>query len=225
MDTWNSFWTWANENQLAATVIGGAILLGALKLLSFIPKIGPHIGKFLNWTWSFHPVSARRHSREVKALRGEMNDVAEDVVRRLKLESDDFDRSTAADRKIYADALGRAEQVHGAAAIGASKPLPEPRWAVRLQPGTSDQFQLVNTVPRSVAREVRIETDTNLTIMDAGHWEDLSGIATGPFIGELSSSAYSQGVNMSVTWHDEALQRKTVKVSLTKDGIERSAPF
>lgn len=68
---WNGFWTWVNDNQLAATVVGGLIVAALVGLFSILPRIGPHvrsalslsttmIGVAARWLWSWRPVSQRR---------------------------------------------------------------------------------------------------------------------------------------------------------------------
>lgn len=48
-----------------------------------------------------------------------------------------------------------------------------------------------------------IEGDVDITIRDAGQWEDLPGVSEGLFRGELSSEAYRRGVDFTVTWFNE----------------------
>lgn len=73
---WTDFWTWVNENQLAATVIGTLVAAATLAVLTRLPKIGPGVRRafkwagertvrVVGWLWSWRPVSARRHGRTV----------------------------------------------------------------------------------------------------------------------------------------------------------------
>jgi len=93
-------------------------------------------------------------------------------------------------------------------------PLPRPRWTIDADTGdgASDWYTIQNHVPRSVAREVRVEAGPDFEIRDAGHWEDLS--VTGPTNGTGHFQAFSSerghlsGVDVVVTWYDENGERQ-----------------
>lgn len=58
--------------------------------------------------------------------------------------------------------------------------MPESGWMVAPENTDEDDvYVLRNSVPRSVAREVRLDADPDFKIVDAGHWQDLSGTETG----------------------------------------------
>jgi len=88
-------------------------------------------------------------------------------------------------------------------------PLPRPRWIVEAdtEDGAPDWYTIQNLVPRSVAREVRVEAGPEFQILDAGHWEDLS--TSGPASGRGSFQAWANdwavanGVDVVITWYDE----------------------
>lgn len=84
-------------------------------------------------------------------------------------------------------------------------PLPRPRW-ITAREGTN-YYSIRNAVPRSVAREVRIESDADMTILDAGVWDDLSvegrWAGRGPFTATATPSGRSYGVRLTVSWYDE----------------------
>lgn len=84
-------------------------------------------------------------------------------------------------------------------------PRPAPRWRVYADEDSADgtDFRLSNPVPRSTAREVRIDSDSDMAILDAGHWQDLSGESIGNFRAELTRVGWEQGVAISITWYDE----------------------
>ncbi|WP_404311200.1 hypothetical protein LG314_07615 [Agrococcus terreus] len=75
-----------------------------------------------------------------------------------------------------------------------------------------DVWAFRNLVPRSIAREVRIESDDDLTITDAGHWSELSPSGTSPaegtFTGRLTEQGRHEGVNFTITWFDEVGNRR-----------------
>jgi len=84
-------------------------------------------------------------------------------------------------------------------------PLPRPRWITARE--GDNYYSLRNAVPRSVAREVRIESDADMTILDAGVWDDLSvegrWAGRGPFTATITPSGRSYGVRLTVSWYDE----------------------
>lgn len=97
----------------------------------------------------------------------------------------------------------------------AQLPLPRPRWSVFPSPHNDADFgayMLRNAVPRSVAREVRLEGDADFAVTDAGHWEDLSGPSSGDFRGNITLTGTRLGVTFRIAWYDE-------------DGILCSEPY
>ncbi|MWB98317.1 hypothetical protein [Agromyces seonyuensis] len=157
MDAWHGFWTWANENQLAATVVGGLILLALGWALSHLPKVGPYIRRALTWLWAWHPVSARRHTRELDRLRKSLkfgDSEVQGAAKKSALEGDARLRiALDADFKAIKQRLDRQEKNHeavaalvvsleseikrgpGASAVAeplapTSPPLPRPRWDI-----------------------------------------------------------------------------------------------
>lgn len=95
-------------------------------------------------------------------------------------------------------------------------PRPDPRWRVYAEEDSADgsDFILMNSVPRSVAREVRIEADDDMEILDAGHWEDLSGDIIGSFRGTVTSRGWDYGVRIHIMWFDEKNERRSASVHL-----------
>lgn len=72
-----------------------------------------------------------------------------------------------------------ANKIAASASLRPAPPLPRPRWHAGPDNVLNvDQYVIQNMVPRSVAREVRVEAVEDMEIIDAGHWEDLS--TTGP---------------------------------------------
>jgi hypothetical protein len=116
----------------------------------------------------------------------------------------------------------RAELATRQARPGASKlPRPAPRWRIYADEDEPDglDFLIANTVPRSVAREVRIEPDEDMEVLDAGHWEDLSGSAIGNFRAEVTPNGIDYGVNITITWYDDQNQQRTTAVRVPgRDG-------
>lgn len=87
-------------------------------------------------------------------------------------------------------------------------PSPAPRWMIAPENTEEDNvFVLRNAVPRSVAREVRLEADSDLKILDAAQWKDLSGTdttgAAGTFMAVFSKQGETFGVNLYLSWYDE----------------------
>ncbi|WP_341956140.1 hypothetical protein [Microbacterium sp. LWH13-1.2] len=93
-------------------------------------------------------------------------------------------------------------------------PLPLPRWMIAPAPsGKRGEYVLRNSVPRSVAKEVRLEAEAEFKIISAGHWKDLSGTeekgAVGEFVGVFTSQGETFGVRFLVGWYDEHAKYKT----------------
>jgi hypothetical protein len=100
-------------------------------------------------------------------------------------------------------------------------PLPDPRWTVYESPKADSDFNtftLRNAVPRSVAREVRIETDEDFKVTDAGHWADLSGEANGEFRGNMTINGRANGVRFQIVWYDENDARRSGYYDLPGSG-------
>jgi hypothetical protein len=106
-------------------------------------------------------------------------------------------------KEFYENAIAEAD-----ASRLASIPLPAPRWMIAPENTDEDDvYVLRNSVPRSVAREVRLDADPDFKIVDAGHWQDLSGTetggASGTFKGVFTPQGITFGVKLSVKWFDE----------------------
>ena len=101
--------------------------------------------------------------------------------------------------------------------VDTTLPRPDPRWRVYAEDGSADgtDFTITNSVPRSVAREVRIEPDDDMEILDAGHWEDLSGSARGSFRAAVTDQGWEYGVRTRVAWYDEKNTSRVAIVRLT----------
>lgn len=256
MEGWNDFWTWANENQLAATVVGGLIVAALIGLFSILPKIGPHvrsgvglaaimIGVAARWLWSWHPVSARRLRKDLDAqfdtsavesaaLVASLTENVEALSTRVAMQEQAANASVAAVTKIrenadaYAKDRSKASIDTHASAMSPRLPLPAPRWRIDRESDdpTGETYNIVNSIERSVAREVRVndshddygEPNGVATILDGGHFEDLSGRSSGTFRARLGSRTRQGGGTLSVTWYDEnnAQQHEYVRV----DGFE-----
>jgi len=181
----------------------------------------------LRWLWSWHPVSSRRldratahAARQRHGLETLHNNLAEaqqgasvslaltvtDLTSRLEaLEQ----KSRSLDASIWGMQAGAAPATMGAI------PLPQPRWTIKqeLWDKSEYDFTLTNHVPRSVAREVRVEGVDNgryspITILGAGHFEDLSGENSGAFRARFDPDARSDGASFTISWYDEAGEQR-----------------
>jgi hypothetical protein len=81
-------------------------------------------------------------------------------------------------------------------------PLPTPRWSVHRADGEDTLVILHNSVDRSVAREVRLES-ANFDFHDGAHWEEISGVADGEFNGVANLTGYDKLVRFEISWYDE----------------------
>jgi len=190
---WTEFWTWVNENQLAATVIGTLLATGLVWLLSRLPKVGPHVRTALKWLWSWHPVSAHRHTRDLAAVSEASSAYAqkrtEGIAEKVKTSHEDG-------LKIDTDANVRA--------IPAPPP-PEPRWKLVRMSGAEDvkcRFTISNLVPGSVALNVRMDNlgQGMFSFDDAAFWPDLSGESSGDFSGVIRSTNAVNRIHLKLTW-------------------------
>jgi hypothetical protein len=231
VDWWNEFWAWANENQLAATVVGGVLVVLGLKALSYLPRIGSPLataftfigfilGIVFGWLWTWHPVSARRHERDLEAMVARMSAVNIDNLKRHEANKQTLDEAV----KVYAKQLMKLESQSlrptdtqtPATPMNPPPPLPIPRWSIYAagEEGDGNDFVLKNLMPRSVAKEVHLEGDLDFALLDAGHWESLTGIAAGEFRGELNARGWALGVRFTVEWYNEKNEHRTASVSL-----------
>lgn len=215
---WTDFWTWVNENQFAATVIGGLIVVAIVGVFSRLPKIGPHVRTFLKWLWSWHPISARKHYRDIALVHeatlaeaaAEARVIAEkaiDVSAELEKAKKELSRIIVENKiKIDTEANVR-DKVRGSVTAPATPPnlpAPDPRWRIYLPDGEEFVHVLENTVERSVAKEVRLESDA-FEFLDGAHWEDLSGKSKGDFSGRSKQSQpdWQTTTQFIVTWFNE----------------------
>lgn len=231
MNSWNEFWAWANENQLAATVVGGVLVVLGLKVLSYLPRIGSPLatafsfigfvlGILFGWLWAWRPVSARRHEHDLDAIVARMSAVNTDNLKRHEANKRTLDEAV----KVYAKQLIKlephslrpADAQTPATPMNQAPPLPIPRWSIHAadEEGDGYDFVLKNLMPRSVAKEVHLEGNLDFTLLDAGHWESLSGIAEGEFRGAISARGWALGMRFTVEWYNEKNEHMTASVSL-----------
>ncbi len=229
---------------LVGMVVG---IAAVLLIMSFFLKewrstVWGGLGKMLGWMWSWHPVSARRHQAELIELERRVLDDLDKVVEGLTRKH--IERARSVDRDIAL--LGKIQIDRGAeireavaaelkrSAAAAPKaapelPPPDPRWTIT-QPdeGDREHFRITNHVLRSVAKEVRVDGEadedgyTEIDILDAAHFEDLSGSRSGDFRARFSGQARQNGASFQVSWYDENGAR--IVESLFLRGWEERAP-
>lgn len=87
-------------------------------------------------------------------------------------------------------------------------PLPAPRWRIYRDSDDENKFHLQNTVKRSVAKEVRLESP-NLGFWDGAHWEDASDVVLHDFHATFVDVDFSNdAIGVLVYWYDENHQQK-----------------
>ncbi len=141
------------------------------------------------------------------------------AVRQLQKQVDLAEAERDSSKQAAEDAIATRDQIVWAptTAQATQPPLPRPRWRVLRAFGSDADdfdFKLMNAVPRSVAKEVRLESDQDLVILDAGHWEDLSGPTNGSFRGRINDRGRQAGVQFTVTWWDEHGVQDTTTIYL-----------
>lgn len=229
---WIEFWTWVNENQLAATVIGGLVVAALIALFARLPRVGPLVRKALRWIWSWHPVSARRYEQGLRweeqshfiTLDVAKRDAAEQIAPTL-LAVEDLHREVEQLKavrgpKIDIEANRRAAMAGVKSSVQPTPlPAPEPRWKF-LGTSTSDdvlnevyRFKVVNLMPGSVVLNARMDNNPNtygsFSFDDAAFWPDLSGEAEGEFTGEVVGTDESGHVTLVLSWFDENHAQQT----------------
>lgn len=100
-------------------------------------------------------------------------------------------------------------------------PLPQPRWSIYLDQGDSSDgmdYVIRNTVPRSVAREVRLEAEVDcFEFFDAAHWENMSGVSMEEFRGSTKPEmnwARERGFDLFIEWYDEKQKARSTTISI-----------
>ncbi|MDQ0894513.1 hypothetical protein [Agromyces ramosus] len=222
---------WAAESQLPwwAYLVGTGIGIAfVLFVMTFIIKawrvsIWGWVGRLAKWLWDSRPVSLRRHRRDIervmKSLIAPILEQSREIAREEIASSKMLEDAKAEYARAMTDIAQKIAQrrVNGTVAAAASSskmiPLPAPRWHIQRVESDehSDTFTLINSVERSVAREVRVDDSHDYngepngvaTILEGGHFEDLSGKASGDFRAEFSPSARQGGGTLDVTWYDD----------------------
>lgn len=193
------------------------------------------IGRALKWIWSWHPVSARRHSKELasgravqeKVLRAwhdALQQIADQAVKENEAAREELDNLKTRYARAIADATNNARADARAEAADRyapqpppeaeppSIPPPEPRWSVThldTDLGTGlHEFAIKNSVPRSVAKEVRVEKGDLYRVTDAGHFENLSGEGEALFRAEVHDPGSTDGFVMTISWYDDDYIKK-----------------
>ena len=196
MTAWTDFWKWA-DTSLGSNVVGSLIVAGILAGIGLIftvaksswrEKVWGNMARLLHWVRSLRVTTQARTAAALEAAR------------------------------LYGYRQGEmwGEQQLVVTPLGPDgPPLPLPRWTLTLDTTRAElSYVLNNVVPRSIAREVRIENRAECPIMDAGSWEDLSGETSGRFFGAISNRGMMLGVNFEVSWHGEINEYRTSDVWL-----------
>jgi hypothetical protein len=71
VDWWTDFWTWVNANQLAATVIGGLILVIIVGIWARLPRLGKPIRRAWDFLRSLRLTTGPKIDRQVAAAKAE----------------------------------------------------------------------------------------------------------------------------------------------------------
>lgn len=133
-------------------------------------------------------------------------------IEELRTSVDQLEKPKRGEVTVDCEASKRA----AAASLQPAPPLPRPRWhASPDNVPDLDQYVIQNMVPRSVAREVRVEAVEAMDIIDAGHWEDLSTNGptggTGTFIGVVNQRGRMNHVEIVISWYDEKGEKDSVR--------------
>ena len=182
------------------------------------------------WLWSFRPVSYRRHARElasqaaatklvadwsfeaVEGVRLSIPDVVAALQTQISEQKDKIEElGEELDRLAPKRGLKIDEAANEAAARGslgpmpANIPAPRPRWRIYLPDGEESAFVLANTVDRSTAKEVRLESG-EFDFWDGAHWEDVSGVQAVTFKGRATDSEkpWESSAQFIVNWFNDA---------------------
>lgn len=133
------------------------------------------------------------------------------------------DSATEEARTIgWKEGYAEASEFHEEAAKKAAAsriPAPLPRWSVETQSGHfteglggTFEARLSNKVPDSTALGVRIDGVGGANVLDAGHWDNLSGVASGAFNVSLDRVGLHEGATFKVEWTDENGERQQAAV-------------
>jgi hypothetical protein len=237
MQWWSEFWTWVNENQLPATVIGGAIVALLIWLVSALPKIGPRVRAAIRWIWSWRPVSYRRHTRDL--TRQKETTLAElgELLRIASGRTNDSMQpvlNNAASAGTQANVLsGLAIATGGPATDGHQPrviPSPQPRWRLEAPQDLDDsshdgrRYSLRNLIENSVAKNVRIENSGNdgyFDFEDGAFWPDLSGLRSGGFNGAITRADPQGDVRLRLSYFDGRGEERNVYYLVNRNGRVR----
>ncbi|MFE4469631.1 hypothetical protein ACFRFH_12530 [Leifsonia sp. NPDC056824] len=216
-------------------VVGLVVLVVSMLIPLWRRAIWGNVGRGLKWIWSWHPVSTRRFRAARKADYEYLDKLFADnfaswVRKVIKDDKQAEERMKEIIAPVVEQRMRNLQAIRDeAAAVSdpglAPVPRPVPRWSVEVVRDGVNEFVLVNHVPRSGAREVRIEGDDDFTITSAGQWEDLSGEARGEFTGTFTRNAMQVGVKFFITWFDDNGLTKTAVVFVSAPEIGLAAPF
>ncbi|WP_144882526.1 hypothetical protein [Microbacterium paraoxydans] len=225
MNWWTDFWTWVNDNQLAATIIGGLILAALLWGFSRLPKVGPHVRSGIKWLWSWRPVSSRRYESGLLRLHDvvttEVEASAKVVAEKAITDSEELEKAKKelvrlmVEHRNTKDADATDDENPWGDLVAAPLPGPEPRWKLLSLDGTEGRarrYAIANLVPESVALNVRMDNSSTgwFSFDDAAFWPDLSGESRGEFKGEVTSTDNFNNARLKLTWFDENRVRQTM---------------
>ncbi|MCR2825016.1 hypothetical protein [Microbacterium sp. zg.Y909] len=216
---WTDVWTWVNANALVAgllaTVVGGLAVAAILKLLSFVPKIGPRAQRISRWLWAWRPLTHRRFERERARILDNARGYTDlriaavaDALGEGMLELRPKVRELEKDRAALKQRLEEPQ-------TSASLPTPitprlAPRWRLQFHGGDllyDHTYVLANLVPGSAAYRVRLEnapkSGGRFEFKSAAAWTDLSGEREVTFVGEITHTNEDNHFSLQLEWFDE----------------------
>lgn len=217
MEWWTDFWTWVNENQLAATVVGGLILA----LFATLPKIRPHVRSALKWPLTVRFTTAQKirqvvaeissKDQTISDLKSQVESARAEGVRlgeerRSQAETKFAEERLKHERALEASRLEGIEEGRKEAfaeiEVERTRPSKKPVW--RVDPVQSDvTYQLANTQADAIAKDVSIEAHHQEFAFTGGtQWSGILG-STQTFDGHRLKIGRQLGVKFVIRYRDE----------------------
>lgn len=245
-------WVLNNASTIAwdrVVYVGIGVAIGVFLILTIVVKRLRELiwRRSVRWLWSWRPVSARRHAREL-ALAREAADAGENAVRDLAVRADaaiaqvrdslqrvtltiatQMNENKSAVEELRKD-LDRAAAKESAAQPEPTQPRvipsPAPRWRLvapseRIDQNADDgKYLLQNLIPGSVAKNVRVENDGvgYFDFEDGAFWLDMSGVKSNGFGGTITRADHAGNIRLRLSYYDSLVKERHVYFSVNRDG-------
>lgn len=214
MSVWDDFWTWAENSQLGANVVGGLMVALIVALLGLVASIVKKSWRDKIWG------GLSRLWKRVKKIRITTTDHIE-----REYERGVDDGWAGYEHELREEAAGRGQGLSldiGIKPPQSEPPRAKPRWSLYANPSDPREYTLMNASTEVGAKDVELSAPVEaFSFLTDARWGDVMPEEILSFRGKSHGKTYDEGALFEVAWTDERGERQEQGVFL--DGRPQQA--